>query len=490
MNAAERLRQLISELRAASPHPAPSSAPHTSGSPFAQCLQRLDFEAEQPRPRALVIEGPAGSGKSTLLQRWKAQRSGPVWLVKGSQPLLELETTPAEIWIWEDLDVWLHATSHALETVLSVLQLMHQRRSLLLATARNAEFFPSVLWGAERFQPLCRLSLPSASERLQWFQTESNALQMGDDAQPSQWAARTAGWSWSDLHAWRQDFLWQRTLAPAQSPAQVATASMQQIRVASHPALQTQPLEELPRLVGVEELQQQLLDWADWSLNVPQSLRESGVRLPAGVLLVGAPGSGKTQLVRWVAAQRQLPLLCLQGGVLLSASHPAPLLQDACQLAQQQAPALLLCDDLDLWLPARHEGGSAELLLQFLTELERLHAQHGLLLIATSNRPDRLDEALLRPQRLEDILEIPALRKGDRHKLLAHFLQDLALARNVSVDLLAEETDNFSGAEIEALCQQAVRLALRRAVKQPQAQEILLTRNDFRLALQQLSTDG
>jgi proteasome regulatory subunit len=195
----------------------------------------------------------------------------------------------------------------------------------------------------------------------------------------------------------------------------------------------------------------------------PESFTKVGVEPPKGVLLVGPPGTGKTLMAKAVANATNASFIRLIGSELVQKyiGEGARLVRELFQLAQERAPSIIFIDELDAVGAKRMDVGTTgdrevqRTLMQLLGELDGFTPRGQVSIMGASNRPDILDEALLRPGRFDRIIKIPLPEEEARNKIIKIHSKSMNIAKGVSYKKLAAETEGFSGADLRALCVEA-----------------------------------
>jgi len=222
-------------------------------------------------------------------------------------------------------------------------------------------------------------------------------------------------------------------------------------------------------VAGIDEAENELVEIVDF-LKAPEKYTRLGGTAPKGVLLVGAPGTGKTLLARAVAGEAGVPFFSMSGAefVEMIVGVGAARVRDLFKQARENAPAIIFIDELDSIGRARGQmalGGSSEqeqTLNQILTEMDGFSSREGVIVLAATNQPDVLDKALLRPGRFDRRVEVNLPDKTGRKAILEVHTRKVPLAADVSLDELASSTPGFAGADLKNLVNEAALLAARR----------------------------
>ena len=223
-------------------------------------------------------------------------------------------------------------------------------------------------------------------------------------------------------------------------------------------------------VAGIDEAKQELLEIVDFLKN-PQRYRRLGGKIPKGVLIVGAPGTGKTLLAKAVAGEAGVPFFSISGSefVEMFVGVGAARVRDLFAQAQLQAPCIVFIDELDALGKARGigpvSGGHSEqeqTLNQLLVEMDGFAANQGVIILAATNRPEILDPALLRPGRFDRHVAIDRPDLRGREQILIVHARQVALAPQVVLGAIAARTAGFAGAELANLVNEAALMAARR----------------------------
>ena len=221
-------------------------------------------------------------------------------------------------------------------------------------------------------------------------------------------------------------------------------------------------------VAGAKEAKQELTEIVDFLKN-PKKFLEIGANIPKGVLLMGAPGTGKTLLARAVAGEAGVAFFSISGSefVEMFVGVGASRVRDLFKMAKQAAPAIIFVDEIDAVGRVRGTGvggGNDEreqTLNQILVEMDGFEPNEKVIVMAATNRPDVLDPALLRPGRFDRRVTIDLPDRGDREEILKIHSSKKPFAEDVKLDVIAERTPGFSGADLYSLMNEGAILAAR-----------------------------
>src|SRR5215203_4227137 len=233
-------------------------------------------------------------------------------------------------------------------------------------------------------------------------------------------------------------------------------------------------------VAGIDEAENELVEIVDF-LKDPEKYTRLGGAAPKGVLLLGAPGTGKTLLARAVAGEAGVPFFSMAGSefVEMIVGVGAARVRDLFKQAREHAPAIIFIDELDSIGRARGQtaiGGSSEqeqTLNQILTEMDGFSSREGIIVLAATNQPDILDKALLRPGRFDRRVVVNLPDRVGREAILKVHTRSIPLARSVDLEELAASTPGLSGADLRNLVNEAALLAARREQEEVRQKDFL-----------------
>jgi cell division protease FtsH len=225
-------------------------------------------------------------------------------------------------------------------------------------------------------------------------------------------------------------------------------------------------------VAGAKEAKEELVEIVDF-LRSPQKFLDIGARIPKGVLLMGAPGTGKTLLARAVAGEAGVPFFHLSGSefVEMFVGVGASRVRDLFKMAKKAAPAIIFVDEIDA--VGRVRGGGTgggndereQTLNQILVEMDGFEPAEKVIVMAATNRPDVLDPALLRPGRFDRRVTLELPDREGREEILAIHARKKPLGEDVNLKVVAERTPGFSGADLYSLMNEGAILAAREGRK-------------------------
>jgi len=259
---------------------------------------------------------------------------------------------------------------------------------------------------------------------------------------------------------------------------QVKGAGMQAFSFGQSKARMIDPKDKAQRVTfkdvaGAKEAKQELSEIVDFLKN-PKKFLEIGARIPKGIVLMGAPGTGKTLLARAVAGEAGVPFFSISGSefVEMFVGVGASRVRDLFKLAKKTSPAIIFIDEIDAVGRVRGVGAGGgndereQTLNQILVEMDGFEPNEKVIVMAATNRPDVLDPALLRPGRFDRRVTIDVPDRKDREEILKIHAKQKPLADDVNFTTVAERTPGFSGADLYSLVNEAAILAAREDRKQ------------------------
>lgn len=220
---------------------------------------------------------------------------------------------------------------------------------------------------------------------------------------------------------------------------------------------------------GLKEETEKVKEVLEMPLLKPELFRDMGITPPKGVLLYGAPGTGKTMIAKALAKETNATFIELVGSELVQKfiGEGAKLVKDLFEFARKKAPTIIFIDEIDAIASKRIETGTSgerevqRTFMQLLGEIDGFDPLSNVKIIAATNRKDILDEAIIRPGRLERHIQIGKPNQEGRVEILKIHIKNMKMTKNLDLDEIAKLTSDFSGAELKALTTEAGYLAIK-----------------------------
>jgi transitional endoplasmic reticulum ATPase len=476
---------------------------------YPEVFDRLGIDA----PKGVLLYGPPGCGKTQIARAVARETAATFFAVNGPEIIHKFygeseahlrkvfeeasKRAPSIIFL-DELDaiaprreaVAGEVEKRVVAQLLALMDGMAKRKQVVVIAATNLpNAIDPALRRPGRFDREIAIPIPDRAGRREILDIHSRGMPLAADVDLDRLAEVTHGFVGADLEALCREAAMSSLrralpgldLSGAQIPyAQLATLDvrMADFRAALRdvePSAVREVAVEVPSVKwdevgGLADVKRQLVEAVEWPLKYPELFRAAGVRPPKGVLLSGPPGCGKTLLAKAAATQTGVNFISVKGPALLSkyVGESEKGVREVFHKAKQVAPCILFFDEIDALVPARglstDSGVTDRVIGQFLAELDGVEQLTGVLVLAATNRSDILDPAVLRPGRFDLILDIPPPDLTARRDIFALGLRHKPLAEPAPLDDLAERTEGFTGAEVEAVCVRAALAAVREVV--------------------------
>lgn len=483
-----------------------------------ELFQRLGIEP----PKGVLLHGPPGTGK-TLIAKAVANEidayfttiSGPEIMSKyygeSEEQLREIfddaeENAPAIVFI-DELDSIAPKREEAggdverrvVAQLLSLMDGLEERGEVVVigATNRIDAIDPALRRGG-RFDREIEIGVPDRDGRLEILQVHTRGMPLADNVDLEQYAENTHGFVGADLEQFAKESAMTalRRIRPEidleseEIPAdilesiQVTQADLKEALKGISPSALREVFAEVPDVSwddvgGLSETKERLQETIQWPLEYPQVFETLDMSAAKGVLMYGPPGTGKTLLAKAVANEAESNFIPIKGPELLSkwVGESEKGVREIFSKARENAPTVVFFDEIDAIAGERgrtsgDSGVSERVVSQLLTELDGLEELEDVVVIATTNRPDLIDQALMRPGRLDRQIHVPVPDTEARRAIFEVHTRDKPLADDVDIDWLARQTENYVGADIEAVCREAAMVASREFINSVPPEEI------------------
>jgi len=462
-------------------------------------------------PKGILLHGPPGTGK-TLLAKALANEVGAYFVsINGPEIMSKFygesearlreifkdaeENAPAIIFI-DEIDaiapkreeVTGEVERRVVAQLLALMDGLKERGKVIVIGATNRpQAVDPALRRPGRFDREIEIRPPDKRGRKEILQVHTRNMPLADDVNLDELAEITHGYTGADLAALAREaamtalrrFLPQIDLSQPSIPVNV----LQKLKVTRNdfieamkyiqPTLLREIYVEVPEvrwtdIGGLENVKQILREAVEWPLKHPEVFIKMGIRPPKGILLYGPPGTGKTLLAKAVATESEANFISVRGPELLSkwVGESERAIREVFRRARQAAPCIIFFDEIDAIAPARGyrvdtSGVTDRMVNQLLAEMDGIVPLQNVVVIAATNRPDIMDPALLRPGRFDRIVYVPPPDFKARLEIFKIHLKNTPLDKDVDLEKLAEKTEGYTGADIEAVCREAVLIALR-----------------------------
>jgi len=485
-----------------------------------ELFKRLGVEA----PKGVLLHGPPGTGKTMLAKAVAGETSsnfvsigGPAIMSKfygeSEERLREIfkdaeENAPSIIFI-DEIDsiapkrdeVSGEQERRIVAQLLALMDGLEARGKVVVIGATNRpNALDEALRRPGRFDREIEINIPNRNGRLEILQIHTRGMPLTDDVDLERLADLTHGYAGADLSALTKEAAMAalRRLLPELDleDDEIPFETLNKINVNKddfnvalremQPSTMREVLVEKPRVYwddigALESAKQELKEAVEWPLTYGKVFEHMNAKPPKGILLYGPPGTGKTMLAKAVATESEANFISVNGPEFLNkwVGESEKAVRETFRKARQAAPCVIFMDEIDSIAPTRGSGDDSKVtervISQMLTEMDGLQPLNGVVIIAATNRPDIIDPALLRPGRFDKSILIGPPDRTSRVSIFGIHTKGKPLDDDVNIDELAEKTEGCTGADIAAICNEAVMTAVRKLVaggKMPSEEEI------------------
>jgi transitional endoplasmic reticulum ATPase len=497
-----------------------------------EIFDRIGIEA----PKGMLLHGPPGTGKTLLAKAVANETNANFYSIGGPEIMSKFygeseerlrqvfkeaeENAPSIIFI-DEIDsiapkreeVSGDVEKRVVSQLLTLMDGMQSRGKLVVIGATNRpNAIDPALRRPGRFDREIEIGIPDEQGRLDVLLIHTRGMPLKDDVHLESIAKVTHGFVGADLEALSKEaamrslrrILPEINLEQLKIPAEI----LNKIKITKQdfdealrdvqPSAMREVLVQRPSvgwedIGGLQQVKDELTEAIEWPLKHANLFAEADVEPPKGILLYGPPGTGKTMIAKAVASTSEANFISIKGPELISkwVGESEKGVREVFRKARQAAPCVVFFDELDAIAPRR--GGSEgdghvteRVISQMLTELDGLEDLKGVVVIGATNRPDIIDEALLRPGRFDRILEVPPPDKEGRNQIFQIHTRKKPLESDVSLDKLVVMTQSLTGADIAAVVNAAAMNAIKEHVNQKGDRKLRISMKHFEYALNKI----
>ncbi len=473
-------------------------------------------------PRGVLLYGAPGTGK-TLIARAVARETGAHFIVINGPEIIdqlygqsesalrrvfeEARANAPSIVFIDEIDaiapkrsqVQGEVEKRVVAQLLTLLDGLEDRGDVIVIGATNLpDHLDPALRRPGRFDREIALSTPDRVGREAILRIHTRAMPL-QDVDLAAVAAAAHGFVGADLQALCREaamsalrrFMVAAPLDGDLAGLTVTMADFQAALALVRPSAVREAYIEVPEVTwddigGLEAAKTALRQAVELPLRQPDLFAQAKLRPPRGILLSGAPGTGKTLLAKAAARETGVNFISVRGPELLNkwVGESERAVRDLFRMARQAAPSILFFDEFDALARARSGASAAaeQVVAQLLTEIDGIADAGGVLVLAATNRPDLIDPALRRPGRLDLHIDVGLPDEAARRSIFEIHLRGRPVEAAVSAEMLALGTPGWSGAQIAAWCRRAALRAVARAIAT--GEDLLILGDDFTAALE------
>lgn len=474
-----------------------------------ELFKRLGVEA----PKGVLLHGPPGTGKTMLAKAVAGETSSNFISIGGPEivskfygesegKLREIfkeaeENAPSIIFI-DEIDsiapkrdeVNGEEERRIVAQLLSLMDGLNSRGKVVVIGATNRpNSIDEALRRPGRFDREIEIGIPDRNGRLEILEIHTRGMPLAEDVDLKWLADKTHGYAGADLSALTKEAAMaalRRVLPDVDLEAEeIPKEVLNSILVTKddfknalkdmQPSTMREVLIEKPNVkwedIGaLESAKQELKEAVEWPLKFGKVFEHMNAKPPKGILLYGPPGTGKTLLAKAVATESEANFIAVKGPEFLNkwVGESEKAVRETFRKARQASPCVIFMDEIDSIAPERGTGGDSNVtervISQMLTEMDGLEGLSDVVVIAATNRPDIMDPALLRPGRFDKSIFIGPPDKESRESIFGIHTKGRPLAEDVDLGVLADRTEGCTGADIAAICNEAVMNAVRKLV--------------------------
>ncbi|MFO8051437.1 MAG: CDC48 family AAA ATPase [Thermoplasmatota archaeon] len=473
-----------------------------------ELFDRLGIEP----PKGVLLHGPPGTGKTLIAKAVATESGASFYSIQGPEIMNKYygqteenlrnkfqeaeENLPAIIFI-DEIDsiapkrdeVKGEVERRVVAQLLTLMDGLEEKgRIIVIAATNRVNHIDSALRRPGRFDREIEIGVPDRPSRIEILQVHTRNMPLSDDVNLEELSDMTHGFVGADLASLAREGAMKalrRYLPDIDLDRPISASVLESLEVRMEdlrealkeiePSAMREVLIEVPKVKweqigGLEEVKQKLRETVEWPLTDPGSFTRIGVDPPAGILLFGPPGTGKTLIAKAIATETKANFISIKGPEVLSkwVGDSEKAVREIFKKARQVSPCIIFLDEIDALAPRRstttQNHVSERIVNQLLTSMDGVEDTQGMIVIGATNRPDILDQALLRSGRFDRMIFVGPPGLEERMEIFKVHTKDMPLDNSVDLDDLANRTDGYTGADIEGICREAGIIALRRDI--------------------------
>ncbi len=484
-------------------------------------------------PKGVLLTGPPGTGKTLLAKAVAHETDSSFYSIAGPEIMSKYygesekhlreifekaeKTAPSIIFI-DEIDSIAPKRGEGIDQtekriVAQLLTSMDGLKSrgqvVVMAATNRPDDIDEALRRPGRFDRELRINPPDEEGRKEILRIHTRGMPLDKDLSFDELAAHTLGFTGADI-----EVLCKEAALKAIKPhfnklknmqEKIPAKELEQIHVSRQnfidalknvePSAMREVLINKPHTTwedigGLEEAKEKLRELIELPLARPDLFAKAGIKPSKGVLISGPPGTGKTLLAKAVANESNANFISIKGPELISkwVGESEKHLRDIFKKARQVAPCIIFFDEFDSIAKLRGSSfndSTERMVNQLLTELDGVEELERVMIIAASNRRDLIDPALLRPGRIDAIVELPIPDTKTREQIFKVHTKNMPINSDVKIEAYVKKTDGWNGAEIEAICKNAGLIAIKRYYRAANSkEEVRITNDDFERAIE------
>ena len=473
-----------------------------------EIFERIGIEA----PKGVLLYGPPGTGKTLLAKAVANETNANFYSIGGPEIMSKFygeseerlrdtfkqaeENAPSIIFI-DEIDsiapkreeVSGDVEKRIVSQLLTLMDGLVARGKVVVIGATNRpNAIDPALRRPGRFDREIEIGIPNRDGRYDILQIHTRGMPLVDDINLEQFARITHGFVGADLESLSKEAAMRAlrrelpkiNMEQSKIPIEVLNKikitdddfdnALKDIQPSAMREIQIQrPNVHWEDIGGLSDIKDELAEVVEWPLKYPDLFSEGDAKPPKGLLLYGHPGTGKTLIAKAVATTSESNFISIKGPELLSkwVGESEKGVREVFRKARQAAPCIIFFDEIDSIAPRRNTSSATDshvterMVSQLLTEIDGLEDLKGVVIIGATNRPDIIDEALLRPGRFDRIIKVPLPGKDARRQILAIHTKKKPLDSTWDINKLIDLTEGYTGADLEALVNAAAMAAIK-----------------------------